>query len=142
MELLGSKTFATSRVSVCLQGLIFVVDSNDPMRLKEAADELHMMVKKFPPQVQSVLKSNQRVSLILYVCVLQLLEDELRDVAVLVMANKQDLPRATPVRDITEAMGLSGVRQPVRVLTCGRLCHFLPTDMSNLVFFTPVCTLE
>lgn len=29
---------------VCPQGLIFVIDSNDPQRIKEAADELHTMV--------------------------------------------------------------------------------------------------
>lgn len=31
------------------QGLIFVVDSNDPERIKEAADELHRMVKSSFP---------------------------------------------------------------------------------------------
>ncbi|KAM9362295.1 uncharacterized protein ABDE67_000331 [Symphorus nematophorus] len=66
------------------QGLIFVVDSNDPERIKEAADELHRVLE----------------------------EEELRDVAVLVLANKQDLPRAMSVCDITEALGLSGVSQP------------------------------
>ncbi|KAM9859495.1 ADP-ribosylation factor 5-like [Aulostomus maculatus] len=66
------------------QGLIFVVDSNDPERIKEAADELHMMLE----------------------------EEELRGVVVLVFANKQDLPRAVPVSDITEALGLSGISQP------------------------------
>lgn len=30
---------------LCVQGLIFVVDSNDPERIKEAADELHKLVK-------------------------------------------------------------------------------------------------
>ncbi|XP_041835524.1 ADP-ribosylation factor 1-like [Melanotaenia boesemani] len=66
------------------QGLIFVVDSNDRERIKEAADELHMMME----------------------------EDQLRGVALLVFANKQDLPRAMSVGDITEALGLSGVQQP------------------------------
>ncbi|XP_017287018.1 ADP-ribosylation factor 1 [Kryptolebias marmoratus] len=66
------------------QGLIFVVDSNDPERIKEAADELHMMLE----------------------------EDELRGVSVLVFANKQDLPRAMSVSDISEALGLSGAPQP------------------------------
>uniref|UniRef100_A0A667XW61 ADP-ribosylation factor 5 n=1 Tax=Myripristis murdjan TaxID=586833 RepID=A0A667XW61_9TELE len=36
-----------------------------------------------------------------------LLADELRGVALLVFANKQDLPRAMAVGDITEALGLS-----------------------------------
>lgn len=64
--------------------------------------------------------------------VLQLEEDELRDVPVLVFANKQDLPRAMSVDDITEALSLSGVRQPVgtscgdqkefgQTASCGRL---------------------
>ncbi|XP_075996329.1 ADP-ribosylation factor 5-like [Genypterus blacodes] len=66
------------------QGLIFVVDSNDPERIKGAADELHMMLE----------------------------EDELRGAALLVLANKQDLPRAMSVSDITEGLGLSGVSQP------------------------------
>ncbi|KAK2915468.1 uncharacterized protein [Channa argus] len=66
------------------QGLIFVVDSNDPERIKEAADELHKMLE----------------------------EDQLRNVALLVFANKQDLPRAMSVSDITEALGLSRISQP------------------------------
>ncbi|XP_053171423.1 ADP-ribosylation factor 4-like [Scomber japonicus] len=66
------------------QGLIFVVDSTDPERIKEAADELHKMLE----------------------------DDELRDATLLVFANKQDLPRAMPVSDIAEALSLSGVSQP------------------------------
>ncbi|XP_047203217.1 ADP-ribosylation factor 4-like [Girardinichthys multiradiatus] len=66
------------------QGLIYVVDSNDSERIKEAAEELHI----------------------------QLEEDELKGVPVLVFANKQDLPRAMSVSDITEALSLSGVQQP------------------------------
>ncbi|KAM4587842.1 uncharacterized protein PAE49_002529 [Odontesthes bonariensis] len=66
------------------QGLIFVVDSNDPERIKEAADELHMMME----------------------------EEEMRGVALLVFANKQDLPRAMSVSDITEVLGLSRIPQP------------------------------
>ena len=42
-------TFVDTVPSVCLpishQGLIFVVDSNDPERIKEAATELHRMVQ-------------------------------------------------------------------------------------------------
>ncbi|XP_016518213.1 ADP-ribosylation factor 1-like isoform X2 [Poecilia formosa] len=66
------------------QGFIYVVDSSDSERIKEATETLLM----------------------------QLEEDELRDVPVLVFANKQDLPRVMSVDDITEALGLSGVRQP------------------------------
>ncbi len=46
------------------QGLIFVVDSNDRERITEASEELQKMLN----------------------------EDELRDAALLVFANKQDLP--------------------------------------------------
>ncbi|XP_047439799.1 ADP-ribosylation factor 4-like [Mugil cephalus] len=66
------------------QGLIFVVDSNDNERLKEAADELHRMLE----------------------------EDQLRGVAILVFANKQDLPRAMSVSEVAEGLRLSGVSQP------------------------------
>ncbi|XP_053171567.1 ADP-ribosylation factor 4-like [Scomber japonicus] len=66
------------------KGLIFVVDSTDPERIKEAADELHKMLE----------------------------DDELRAATLLVFANKQDLPQAMSVSDITEALSLSGVSQP------------------------------
>ncbi|XP_071378986.1 uncharacterized protein, partial [Centroberyx affinis] len=66
------------------QGVIFVLDSNDPERMKDASDELHMMLE----------------------------EDELRGVSLLVLANKQDLPRAMSVSDITKALGLSGLSNP------------------------------
>ncbi|KAF3856759.1 hypothetical protein F7725_017482 [Dissostichus mawsoni] len=82
-------TWATS--FMLSTGLIFVVDSNDPERIKEAADELHRMLE----------------------------EDELRDVAVLLFANKQDLPRAMSVSDITEALRLSGVSQPASCAVSG-----------------------
>lgn len=64
------------------QGLIFVVDSNDRERVTEAQDELHKMLQ----------------------------EDELRDAALLVFANKQDLPNAMSAAEITEKLGLSGLR--------------------------------
>ncbi|TNM89149.1 ADP-ribosylation factor 4-like [Takifugu flavidus] len=67
-----------------VQGLIFVIDSNDPQRLKEAANELHTMFE----------------------------EEQLRDVPSLVFANKQDLPRAVPPSDITDALKLSGASRP------------------------------
>ncbi|CAN9512609.1 unnamed protein product [Ophioblennius macclurei] len=66
------------------QGLIFVVDSSDHQRMKEAADELHTLLE----------------------------EDELRGVALLVFANKQDMPGAASAADVTDALGLSGVSNP------------------------------
>merc|ERR1712053_31927 len=63
-------------------GLIFVVDSNDRERIAEARDELNRM----------------------------LAEDELRDAVVLVFANKQDLPNAMSVNEVTEKLGLNQLR--------------------------------
>jgi len=65
------------------QGLIFVVDSNDRERANEAAEELSKMLS----------------------------EDELRDAALLVFANKQDLPNAMSVAEITDKLGLHSLRQ-------------------------------
>ncbi|XP_031572407.1 ADP-ribosylation factor 4 [Actinia tenebrosa] len=65
------------------QGLIFVVDSNDRERINEAKDELHRMLE----------------------------EEDLRDAFLLVFANKQDLPNALSVNDITEKLGLTQTRQ-------------------------------
>nr|VZI25113.1 unnamed protein product [Spirometra erinaceieuropaei] len=59
-------------------GLVFVVDSSDRERIDEAREELQGMLN----------------------------EDELRDAALLVFANKQDLPNAMPASEITERLGL------------------------------------
>ena len=39
-----------------------------------------------------------------------LAEDELRDAVLLVFANKQDLPNAMSVNEVTERLGLNGLR--------------------------------
>eukprot|EP01092_Planopodium_desertum_P010336 TRINITY_DN457_c0_g1_i13.p1 TRINITY_DN457_c0_g1~~TRINITY_DN457_c0_g1_i13.p1 ORF type:complete len:179 (-),score=58.94 TRINITY_DN457_c0_g1_i13:90-626(-) len=64
------------------QGLIYVVDSNDKERVSEAADELQKMLR----------------------------EDELRDAKLLVFANKQDLPHAMSVAEVTDKLGLHSIR--------------------------------
>jgi len=71
------------------QGIIFVVDSNDRDRVDEssgaensAKDELSRMLS----------------------------EDELRDAVLLVFANKQDLPNAMTVNEVTERLGLNQLR--------------------------------
>eukprot|EP01120_Amphizonella_sp_Union-15-10_P014927 TRINITY_DN746_c0_g1_i4.p1 TRINITY_DN746_c0_g1~~TRINITY_DN746_c0_g1_i4.p1 ORF type:complete len:156 (-),score=28.53 TRINITY_DN746_c0_g1_i4:22-489(-) len=64
------------------QGVIYVVDSNDRKRIEEAALEL-----------QKILR-----------------EDELRDAVVLVLANKQDLPNAMSVAEVTDKLGLHSLR--------------------------------
>jgi len=62
--------------------LIFVVDSNDRDRIEDAREELNKM----------------------------LYEDELRDTALLVFANKQDLPNAMSVAEMTNELGLHSLR--------------------------------
>jgi len=65
------------------QGLIYVVDSSDKERIAESKDELHKMLG----------------------------EDELRDAIVLVFANKQDLPQAIPVPELTTRLELNKLRR-------------------------------
>ena len=64
------------------QAVIFVVDSNDRERISEASEELQKMLR----------------------------EDELREAAVLVLANKQDLPNAMSVAEVTDKLGLHSMR--------------------------------
>jgi len=64
------------------QGVIFVLDSNDRDRIEQAKEELTRM----------------------------LAEDELREAALLVFANKQDLPNAMKVQETTERLGLNKLR--------------------------------
>jgi len=64
------------------EGLIFVVDSNDRERMDEACSELARM----------------------------LAEDELQDAALLVLANKQDLPNAWSIAEVTDRLKLHALR--------------------------------
>jgi len=63
-------------------GLIFVVDSNDRDRVEDAREELQKTLN----------------------------EQELKDVALLVFANKQDLSSAMTVPELTDKLGLSSLR--------------------------------
>ncbi|KAJ7138381.1 ARF/SAR [Mycena epipterygia] len=65
------------------EGIIFVVDSNDRERVSEAREELHKMLN----------------------------EEDLRDALLLIFANKQDLPNAMNAVEITDSLGLHGLRQ-------------------------------
>lgn len=60
-----------------------MVDSNDRERVSEAREELQRMLN----------------------------EDDLRDAVLLVFANKQDLPNAMNAAEITDKLGLHGLRQ-------------------------------
>jgi ADP-ribosylation factor 1/2 len=63
------------------QGLIFVVDSNDRERMEENLEELRHMLR----------------------------ENELQDAAVLILANKQDLPNAMSVSEVTSKLKLHDI---------------------------------
>ncbi|KAL3687208.1 hypothetical protein R1sor_013517 [Riccia sorocarpa] len=65
------------------QGLIFVVDSADMERIRQARDELHGLIN----------------------------DPELAHVTLLVLANKMDLPQAMNVAEITDKLQLTSLRQ-------------------------------
>jgi ADP-ribosylation factor protein 1 len=60
------------------QGLIFVIDSNDKARIEQASNQLHHMLSDF----------------------------SLKDVVLLILANKMDLPHAMSASDIVDRMDL------------------------------------
>ena len=74
-------------------GLIFVVDSNDIERVKEAEEELKLMLN----------------------------EEELKDTVLLVMANKQDMKGSLTPNEIADSLGLTMLkgRQWMVQGTCG-----------------------
>merc|ERR1711879_1065613 len=63
-------------------GVIFVVDSNDRDRIQDARDELWKLLR----------------------------EEEMRDIVLLVFANKQDLPSAMTPTEVSKHLGLSELR--------------------------------
>ena len=65
-----------------MQAFIFMIDSNDRERICEAAEEKNKMHQ----------------------------EDELRDIIVLVFANKQDLPYAMSVAEVADKLGLHSLK--------------------------------
>eukprot|EP00048_Salpingoeca_helianthica_P002639 m.59137 g.59137 ORF g.59137 m.59137 type:complete len:186 (+) comp12219_c0_seq2:1997-2554(+) len=66
-----------------VQALIYVVDSTDTERLEEASRELHGILG----------------------------ESDMRNTTVLILANKQDMPRALAPADIAAKLGLRGIAQ-------------------------------
>ena len=66
-----------------INAIIFVIDSNDRERMPEAREEL-----------QKILR-----------------EDELEDAILLVFANKQDLPSAMSISEITDKLRLNSLRE-------------------------------
>ena len=70
--------------------VIFVVDSNDAGRFEDARQEIEKMLE----------------------------QDELRDAALLVFANKQDLPNAKNSAQISEKLGLASMSRPWYIQAC------------------------
>lgn len=71
-------------------GLIYVIDSNDRERMEECRDELNFILKA----------------------------DEMKDVPLLVLANKQDLPRAEPLSKIIVDLGLPKLSRQWHIQGC------------------------
>jgi len=63
-------------------GVIFVVDSSDRDRVEDAREELSKLLS----------------------------EEEMREAALLVLANKQDLPNAMPAGEVSQKLGLDELR--------------------------------
>ncbi|BHF77378.1 hypothetical protein SprV_0602048300 [Sparganum proliferum] len=78
---IGKETLSRLLWRHYFQSLLFVVDSNDRERIDGVREELHGMLNG----------------------------DELRDAALLVFANKQDLPKAMQTSEITQRLGLSAL---------------------------------
>merc|ERR1711865_479721 len=65
------------------QGVIFVIDSNDRDRIEDAREEISKILG----------------------------EEEMRDAALLVFANKQDLPNSMPASELIEKLGLQNMQR-------------------------------
>ena len=76
------------------QAIIFVVDSNDKERLSDIGQE------------KSYFSDDTACEELHRLC----LEDELKDVPILIMANKQDLPFALSIKEVTERLRLKQIK--------------------------------
>lgn len=74
------------------QGMIYLIDSSDRARLELTKQELH-----------SVLQ-----------------HEELKNVPVLILANKQDLPDALSASSISSFLDLHSYKNPVQVFPCSQ----------------------
>ena len=84
-----------------------MVDSNDRERVSEAREELQRMLN----------------------------EDELRDALLLVFANKQDLPNAMNAAEITDKLGLHGLRQRTWYIQVSSSFRFLSVCIELIYSF-------
>ena len=70
-------------IFMCLAGIFFIMDSKDRERFSEARDDLTS-------------------------CILE--QDDFREIPLIVLANKQDLPGAASCEDIAKALGLYEIK--------------------------------
>ena len=70
-------------IIMCLAGIFFIMDSKDRDRFSEARDDLTS-------------------------CILE--QDDFREIPLIVLANKQDLPGAASCEDIAKALGLYQIK--------------------------------
>eukprot|EP00026_Physarum_polycephalum_P014510 Phypoly_transcript_15032.p1 GENE.Phypoly_transcript_15032~~Phypoly_transcript_15032.p1 ORF type:complete len:188 (+),score=21.38 Phypoly_transcript_15032:252-815(+) len=73
-----------------VSGMIFVMDANDRDRLEEASKELSRLLG----------------------------EEELKNIVLLILANKQDLPNAMDCKELTEYLQMDKCRVPYHVQSC------------------------
>ena len=69
-------------------------------------------------------------------------EDELRDALLLVFANKQDLPNAMNAAEITDKLGLHGLRQRTWYIQVGLYHSNTPTLFQTISYRLHVLHLE
>ena len=96
------------------------MDSNDRERVSEARDELHRMLNEVTNSIHSQQTRGIHIDFLLFFLSsfgpwIEVygfsFQDELRYATLLVFANKQDLPNAMSVSEITDKLGLQSLRQ-------------------------------
>jgi ADP-ribosylation factor protein 1 len=100
------------------QGLIFVVDSNDRDRIDAGTHHSHLFFHYTSRKIPHLVYKSIYSLVVNYFFLIQardelhrmLNEDELRDSILLVFANKQDLPNAMSAAEMTDKLGLHGLR--------------------------------
>ncbi|RLM61761.1 ADP-ribosylation factor 3 isoform X1 [Panicum miliaceum] len=92
------------------QAIIYVVDSSDTDRLVTAKEEFHAILEGGVSwdgvKLSTVVSEAWRYGM----CLVLLMEDELKGAVVLVYANKQDLPGALDDAAITESLELHKIK--------------------------------
>ena len=69
-------------------------------------------------------------------------EDELRDALLLVFANKQDLPNAMNAAEITDKLGLHGLRQRTWYIQVSMSISAVSSRFADIQFIGCVCYIR